>query len=60
MKRTLHPLLPLLALAGVAPAHGAEIVFFEREGFRGRSFSANQTVANFANIAYNQNPNRQR
>jgi hypothetical protein len=42
VKRSLHPLLLLLALAGVAPAPSAEIIFFEQQGFRGRSFPANR------------------
>jgi beta/gamma crystallin len=53
VKRTLHPLLWLLVLVGAAPALGADITFFEREGFQGRSFTANQTIPNFADIGFN-------
>jgi hypothetical protein len=53
MKRMLTPLVWLLALVGVAPAFAAEITFFEREGFQGRSFSANQTIPNFADVGFN-------
>jgi hypothetical protein len=50
------PLPALLLLAGIGvgvPASGAEIVFYEHDAFRGRTFVANQSISNFANIGYN-------
>ena len=41
------------ALAAAFPAAGADIVFYESDGFRGRSFVANQTISNFANVGFN-------
>jgi hypothetical protein len=48
-----YGLAALLGLAAAVPALGAEITFYERDGFRGRSFTADQSVQNFANIGFN-------
>ena len=53
MKSALQRLLLLLGLALTFPAMGADITFFELDGFRGRSFAANQSISNFANIGFN-------
>lgn len=54
MKSALNRLfLLLLGCAASVPALAADITFFEREGFGGRSFSANQTIPNFADIGFN-------
>jgi Beta/Gamma crystallin len=53
MRRTFHPLLLLWVLMGANSALGADITFFEQESFRGRSFSANQTIPNFADVGFN-------
>jgi hypothetical protein len=43
----------LFGVAAAFPAAGADIVFYESDGFRGRSFVANQTISNFANVGFN-------
>jgi uncharacterized protein YcfJ len=50
-----HWLKGALALAalGVAGAASAQITFFEREGFEGRSFSTAQPIGNFARFGFN-------
>src|SRR5512134_1615802 len=48
-----HLLLPLLAAVVSLSAVAAEITFFEQDGFRGRSFVANQSISNFSNVGYN-------
>lgn len=50
------PFPALLLVAGIAaagPAYAAEIVFYEHDAFRGRTFVANQSISNFANVGYN-------
>ena len=49
----LYGFAAVLGLAAAVPALGAEITFYERDGFRGRSFTADQSVQNFANIGFN-------
>jgi len=44
--------LGLLALL-LAPQAGAEVTFYEQEGFRGRAFTADRAVGNFADIGFN-------
>ncbi len=44
-------LLCVFAVAGIASA--AEITFWEGPGFRGRTYSSNQTIANFADVGFN-------
>lgn len=39
--------------AAVALPAGAQITFWDAPGFAGRTFTANQTVSNFADIGYN-------
>lgn len=41
------------AALGVAGAASAQITFFEREGYEGRSFSTAQPIANFKRIGFN-------
>lgn len=53
MKRLSNPLILLSALIGAASALAADITFYERDGFRGRSFPANQTIPNFADVGFN-------
>ncbi len=53
MRNALPALLLLAGIAAAVPASGAEIVFYENDAFRGRSFSANQSVSNFADIGFN-------
>jgi hypothetical protein len=49
----LYGFAAVLGLAAAVPALGAEITFYERDGVRGRSFTADQSVQNFANIGFN-------
>ena len=51
-KRTI-PLLSLLVAAGFATQAAATVVFYEHEGFQGRSFSTDQQVANFQQYGFN-------
>lgn len=44
--------LPLFAAAAI-PALAADITFYEHDSFLGRSFVANQSISNFANVGYN-------
>ena len=48
-----HAFLLGLGLAIALPATGAEIVLYERDSFRGRSFASGQTISNFANVDFN-------
>ncbi len=62
MKFDLSRLIVLGTVLAAGTAAAAEITFFERPGFRGRSISAEQTIPNFADIGfnaypYNTNPN---
>ncbi|MDQ2736078.1 MAG: beta/gamma crystallin family protein [Pseudomonadota bacterium] len=42
-----------LALAGAAMAASAQVTFFEHDGFRGRSFTSDRPVENFARFGFN-------
>src|SRR5215468_2895880 len=42
-----------IGLVPATPAPGAEIMFYEHPRFGGRSFSANQTIPNFAGVGFN-------
>ena len=53
MERIPRPLIPLFAQIGVAPAFGADIAFFEWNRLRRRSFTANRTIPNLADIVLN-------
>jgi hypothetical protein len=53
MKRPITCLFALCGLGVAATVLGADITFFEQEGFRGRSFTADQSISNFANIGFN-------
>ena len=53
MKTALYRLILLVGLGVAFHAQGAEITLFERDGFAGRSFTANQSISNFANIGFN-------
>ncbi len=52
-----HPWLRRLTVAfgmlAAFPVIGADIVFYELDGFRGRSFVSDQTISNFANLGFN-------
>jgi len=48
-----HAFLLALGVAAALPAAGAEIVLYERDSFRGRSFVSGQTISNFANVDFN-------
>jgi len=52
MNRFLKSALALTALAAVAQA-GAQVVFYEHDGFQGRSFTAEQQVNNFDRSGFN-------
>lgn len=52
MRRILKTTLCLSAFLLTAQAM-AQVTFYEREGFRGRTFAANSTVENFARIGFN-------
>ena len=43
-------LLGLLAFAGLAPA---QVTFWDAPGYAGRTFTADRTVSNFADVGYN-------
>ena len=53
MQSRLQRFVMALGLAAAFPAAGADIVFYEHGGFRGRSFVADQSISNFANIGFN-------
>lgn len=53
MKPALKRLLVLVGFAAALPAAGAEITFYEQEGFRGRAITVNQSISNFANVGFN-------
>ena len=46
-------ILVALGLLLALPAIAADIVFYERDGFQGRSFVSDETVSNFANFGFN-------
>ena len=48
-----HAFLLAPGLAADLPAAGAEIVLYERDSFRGRSFVSGQKISNFANVDFN-------
>jgi hypothetical protein len=48
----LHPLLLAVGLATALPAAAAEIILYQHDDFRGRSYVADQTIANFANVDF--------
>ena len=48
-----HPFVRARGLATALPATDAEIVLYERDSFRGRSFVSGQTISNFANVDFN-------
>jgi hypothetical protein len=52
MRKLLPSLLFSIALAVVTTA-GAQMTFWDAPGFAGRTFTANQTVPNFADVGYN-------
>ncbi len=52
MNKTLRPLLGIAAVAFAAHA-SAQVTFYEREGFRGRTFAANGEVRNFERAGFN-------
>lgn len=45
--------LVALGLFLAVPVASADILFYEQDGFRGRSFVADQTISNFANLGFN-------
>ena len=47
------PLLSILVAAGFATQAAATVVFYEHEGFQGRSFSTDKQVANFQQYGFN-------
>ena len=51
--RALRHLVLALGVVAALPASGAEIVLYEQDNFRGRSFVATETVSNFANAGFN-------
>lgn len=53
MKDTLRRIVMVCAVAAAGVAGAAEITFFEHAGFRGRTYSSNQTVPNFADVGFN-------
>jgi hypothetical protein len=53
MRFTLQRLIFLAGLVATLPAAGADITFYEHDRFGGRSFTANQSIQNFANIGFN-------
>jgi len=52
IKRTI-PLLSVLVAAGFATQAAAQVVFYEHEGFQGRSFTTEQQVGNFERYGFN-------
>ena len=50
---SLRRILVAFGLLAAFPALGAEIVFYEQDNFRGRSFVSDQTISNFANMGFN-------
>ena len=52
MNATLRTALGVAGLVIAAQA-AAQVTFYEREGFRGRSFTADRTVVNFDHIGFN-------
>ncbi len=46
-------ILAALGLLLAFPAIATDIVFYERDGFQGRSFVSDQTISNFANFGFN-------
>ena len=46
-------LVTALGLAAAFPVAGASIALYESDSFRGRSFVADQTISNFANVGFN-------
>ena len=53
MKSRFSALSLLFCAATAVSAFAAEITFYERDGFGGRSFSANQSISDFANVGFN-------
>lgn len=51
--RTSHKFTLAATLLAIAGAAAAQVVFYENEDFRGRSFSAEGAVQNFANHGFN-------
>lgn len=49
----LQRLVMALGLAAAFPAAGADIVFYEHDGFRGRSFVSDRSISNFADVGFN-------
>ena len=52
MNKSLLAALGLVA-ALVAPQVGAQVTFYEHDGFRGRAFTADRSLGNFADIGFN-------
>ena len=44
---------PAAGLAAALPGHRRRVVFYETDAFRGRSFVANQSISNFADVGFN-------
>ena len=42
-----------LALAGAAATASAQVTFFEHDGFRGRSFTTDRSIGDFARLGFN-------
>ena len=53
LRRRLRHVAAALCLFAALPVANAEIVLYEQDNFRGRSFVADQTVSNFANAGFN-------
>jgi hypothetical protein len=53
LQHRLQWLVIALGLAAAFPTTGADVVFYENDGFRGRSFVADQSISNFANVGFN-------
>lgn len=52
MNKSLLAALGLVAVL-VAPQVGAQVTFYEHDGFRGRAFTADRPIGNFADIGFN-------
>ena len=53
LQSRLQRLVIALGLAAAFPATGADVVFYENDAFRGRSFVADQSISNFADVGFN-------
>src|SRR5262249_45638705 len=52
MKSIVASIIGLVCILLAAHA-AAQIIFYENEGFRGRTFTANRQIDNFANVSFN-------